>query len=438
MTEGQYAPTPADTPGRASAESVRAAADATLYAAGGINEAFFELYDRMIGDVDIPSVLAGVADVVCQDLRAQAASIYLIDRDTDELVSAAVIGNVAQTIRVPIRSDSLAGYCASSGRSFVVPDAYGDLSTVHPQLQFDRSWDELNGFRTRDVMCAPATFKDEILGVVQVINSADKPFTDADLGPLRNLSRLIGYALYHARLYDDLATMRRLEKDKAQFMRIMAHELKSPVAAARMLSGALGTQHAEDSQVADISGRIGARMDQLMELIQDLLDLAKVKSGDPLGEIATVDLAAETRGVCDQYREPAEAKGLALDVQLPESPVPVRIDAKGYQLVVSNLVSNGVKYTPEGTVTVTLAREDEWAVLSVTDSGIGIPADDVPRLFREFFRASNAKKQRLPGSGVGLSGAKHIVERFGGRMELTSVENEGSTFTARLPLAADA
>jgi signal transduction histidine kinase len=398
----------------------------------------FDLYDRMIGEVDLSAVLRDVADVVCADMSAERASIYLIDTSTQELVSAAVVGNVARTIRVPIRDDSLSGYCALTARAFVVPDAYGDLGAIDPRLRFDRRWDEMNHFRTRDVMCAPAVFKGDVLGVVQVINRSDRAFCGDDLEPLQAVSRLIGYALYHARLYDDLATLKRLDQEKADFMRIMVHELKSPVSAAKMMADVLLAAHGgADPKVVDITGRIAGRMDQLGVLIQDILSLAKVKSGDPLGDVRAIDLGAETREGCEAYREQADAKGLALTVDVPDTPLVVRFDSQGLRMVLSNLVSNAVKYTAGGSVTVALRADGDRAVLQVTDTGMGIPEADIPRLFREFFRASNAKKSRIPGSGVGLSGVKQLVERFGGTMELASRENEGSTFTVRLPISAD-
>ena len=128
----------------------------------------FELYDQMLGEVDIVQVLHHTTQVVRQVLKAERATTYLVRPDTQELVSTAIIGNVSRTIRVPIREDSLAGFCAFTGRSFVIPDAYGDLSSIDPALRFDRSWDKVNQFRTRDVMCAPATFKGNVVGVVQV------------------------------------------------------------------------------------------------------------------------------------------------------------------------------------------------------------------------------------------------------------------------------
>lgn len=404
-----------------------------------IDEGIFDLYDQMLSDthISIPDVLYHVAEVLCENLSAERATIYLIDKSTHELESAAFIGNVSRTIHIPITHDSLAGFCALSQRSFVVPDAYGDLSKIDPGIHFDRTWDEINQFRTRDVMCAPARFKDQLVGVVQVMNSKRKPFGEDDLVSLQNIARLIGYTLYNARLLDDLATLKRLEQEKAIFIRIMVHELKSPVSAAKTMTNLFKLYPLENPKIAHLPGRISTRLDQLLILIKDLLELAKVKSGDPLGDIAVLNLVDETKKGCEPYIAQAEEKGLDMHVEYPNEPVRVRFDSQGYELILSNLVSNAVKYTPEGVVRVTLKQRDTWAVLEVEDSGIGIPEADIPRLFQEFFRASNAKRQNIQGTGVGLAGVKHIVERFGGELELQSSENKGSLFTVRLPLYSE-
>ena len=398
-----------------------------------VDERLFDLYDSMLGDVEIPNVLRDVADVVCRELHAERASIYLIDEETEELQAVATVGNVASTIRIPIKKSSLAGFCAVTAKAFVVPDAYGDLGQINSELKFDSSWDKINDFRTRDVICAPAMFKGQVRGVVQAVNSKGQPFSDADLPAIKTISRLIGYALHHAKIYDDLATMKQLEKEKAKFMRVMVHELKSPVSAAKMMTYALNEVRDDPDNVAKYTEKIAARMDQMTQMIGDMLELAQVKAGDPLGKISVLDLTSETREACAPYAEQAEAKGLTLQVELPSEPLNIRFDSQGYSLVVSNLLSNAIKYSSEGTVRVKLSREDQWAKLEVTDNGIGIPEADIPKLFTEFFRASNAKKNRIPGTGVGLAGAKHIVERFAGKFELQSRENEGSTFTVRLP-----
>lgn len=401
---------------------------------GSAHEVLFNLYDRMLGDVCLAEVLRDVAEVLCEDFQADRATVYVVDHQTRRLVSVAVIGNVAQRIAVPLDPTSLAGFCADSARSFAVPDAYGDLSGIDPSLRFDRSWDERNGYRTRDVLCCPATFKGEVVGVVQIINSLAEPFGPGDLPALGSISRLIGYAVYHAKLYEDIATLKWLEKEKAEFIRVMVHELKSPVAGAKMLLEMLGEQIGEDAGVRQVHGRVCQRMDEMLELTTEMLSLARMKSGGPMGEIVELDLAAEVREVAEGYRDQAAGKGLDLQIELAEG-TRVRMDRKALRLAVSNLVSNAVKYTPAGEVTVRLSHHDRWAELNVSDTGMGIPEADLPNLFREFFRASNARKSSIPGTGVGLAGIKSIIERFDGQLAVDSTEGQGSTFTIRLPLA---
>jgi len=394
----------------------------------------FELYDQMLGEVDIVQVLHHTTQVVRQVLRAERATTYLVRSDTQELVSAAIIGNVSRTIRVPIREDSLAGYCALSGRSFVIPDAYGDLSFLDPKLRFDRSWDERNQFRTRDVMCAPAIFKSELTGVVQVINHSQRPFSESDLLPLQSVSRFVAYALYHAKTRDELATLKCLEREKAEFMRILVHELRAPVGASKSMAAVLRYLNQEDENLNSVLGRIEARMDDLLSLVDDILDLSQIKSGRPLGDIAVHNLVTKTRSDCEPYLDEATAKGLSLVLDLPESPLLVRIDLQAYHLILSNLVSNAVKYTPVGSIQILLHKQGRWAVLQVTDTGIGIPEAQISQIFTEFYRASNARSSQIPGTGVGLAGIKELVDRFDGELEVVSEENQGSKFTVRLPL----
>jgi signal transduction histidine kinase len=394
----------------------------------------FELYDQMLGEVDIVQVLHHTTRVVRQVLKAERATTYLVRPDTQELVSTAVIGNVSRTIRVPIREDSLAGYCALTGHSFVIPDAYGDLSFIDPKLRFDRSWDERNQYRTRDVMCAPAIFKGELMGVVQVINSRQRPFSEIDLLPLQGVSHFVAYALYHAKARDELVTLKCLEREKAEFMRLLVHELRAPVSTSKSLAAALRYVNQEDEKLNSVLGRIEARMDELLSLVDDILDLSQIKAGRPLGDIAVHDLVIKTRTDCEPYLEEATAKGLSLSLDLSASPVLVRIDLQAYHLILSNLVSNAIKYTPAGSVQVLLHKQGPWVVLKVKDTGMGIPEGEISRIFTEFFRASNARRSRIPGTGVGLAGVKELVERFDGELELVSEENRGSTFTVRLPL----
>ena len=395
----------------------------------------YELYEQMFGEVGTANVLQKTSEVVSQVLNAERATIFIAIKETQELKSVAFIGNVSQSIIIPINNESLAGYCAMAERSFVIPDAYGDLRYLDPGIKFDKSWDEVNKFRTRDVICIPAIFKGEVMGVVQAINSNGDPFHESDIPPLENISRFIAYALYHARLYDELATLKGLEKEKAEFMRVLVHELRSPVATAKMLVSTILFTMKEDPQITPSLTKIGNRMDQLLILVEDILHMSRIKSGNPLGEISVFDLVAETNSTFEKYLEEAGAKGLDMKIKLPDRPVKVRIDIHGYRLILSNLISNGVKYTSTGSVIVSLKQNNEWAILKIKDTGMGIPKNDIPNLFTEFFRATNARKSQIIGTGVGLAGVKELVTRFGGIMELNTEENKGSEFIIRLPLS---
>ncbi len=404
-----------------------------------VSDPLFRLFERIIGDLKVRDVLEHASGIIQETLDCERVTVYQVQRDTQELVSGAIIGNVNQIIRVPIREDSLAGYCAVSRRCFAVPDAYGDLSVVDPALRFDRSWDARNGFRTRDVICVPALFRGEIMGVIQAINKRDGPFEARDIAPMRSLATLVGYTLYNAQLYEDLETLKGLKREKAKFMRVLVHELKSPATGAKSLVSAHRFVHGDDAVSAEVLGRVDARMDQMLGIIEDILHLSQIQKGEPLGEVAVFDVAARTAEVAGGYADQAREKGLCLTLDISGDPIHIRFDRKGWDMVVSNLVSNAVKYTPEGAVSVSVSRlvapdgGIPKVLLEVRDTGLGIPEDDIPRLFTEFFRASNVRAGDIKGTGVGLAGIRDLVERFNGRISFESRVGEGSTFTVSVP-----
>lgn len=398
-----------------------------------VHERFFDLYDRMLGEVSLSDVLDHLSRVVSDVMHAEGTTVYIVREETRVLEACTLVYNVRKKITTSINASSLAGYCALSGDAFVIPDAYGDLSHVSPNLHFNKSWDKTHKFRTRDVMCAPAMFKGTIVGVVQVLNSIGEPFTEADLQAVKSTARLVGYALYHARLYDDLASMKRLQQEKAKFMSIMVHELKSPLAAAKMITDTILMKYVPSDAIEKTVEKIAGRLDGMLELIKDTLTLSRVQAGNVLGDICVVDIRETVEENVEMYKEQAEIKGLLLEVDLPDIPVNVRIDKQGLKLIVSNLISNAVKYTEKGSVKVRVGEEDGQVVFSVEDTGMGVPQKDIPNLFRGFFRASNARKSSVEGTGVGLAGVKSMIERFDGNLRLDTAEGKGSVFQVYLP-----
>lgn len=237
-----------------------------------------------------------------------------------------------------------------------------------------------------------------------------------------------------AQPWAELAALKRTQKAQVESILMLVHELRSPVATSKSMVTTLRYLNLQDEQLDSFLIRIEDRMDQLLDLVNNILDLSPTRSGQPSGQATVLDLVTNSSAVCEPYQKDATFKGLAMTAELPESPLRVRIAEQDYHLILSNLISNAVKYTFEGSIGVTLRQDGAWAVLEVTDTGIGIPQEEIPQLCTQFFRASNARQSPVPGTGLGLASVKALVERAGGELEVASEEKVGSRFTVRLPL----
>jgi signal transduction histidine kinase len=170
-------------------------------------------------------------------------------------------------------------------------------------------------------------------------------------------------------------------------------------------------------------------------MVLSLLDLSRIETGQLSIEHGQVDLAALARRLGEEVQPTLERHTLQLDV--PAGPVWIEGDALRLEQVLQNLLQNAVKYSPEGgMITLRVEARDQEARLSVTDEGIGIPSVVLPHLFHRFYRAPNADAHQISGIGLGLYVVKEIITLHGGHIDVTSTEGRGSTFTARLPLAA--
>lgn len=231
--------------------------------------------------------------------------------------------------------------------------------------------------------------------------------------------------------------MERLNRFKTEFMLTVAHELRSPVGSAQSLIRTLirGLAGGLTEQQSEILTRIEARLSVLTDLINDLLSLAESKSFDIDQPLERVSINQLIESAMDHYMIEAENKHLKLTSEIPENVLAVRATEDGLQKIFGNLIGNAIKYTPEGgSVRVEIVDLSESVVITVSDTGIGIPEEDLPRLGDEFFRAKNAKRSGIAGTGLGLSIVTQLVERFGGSIKVDSVEGEGTTVKLTLPL----
>jgi two-component system sensor histidine kinase VicK len=234
----------------------------------------------------------------------------------------------------------------------------------------------------------------------------------------------------------DISEVRRLAMEKQRFIRTMVHELKSPLGSIKGLLEVVADKSLGDDldPYLPMIDRADHRIDNLVELIRDLLTLARSEQAPEGEEPELVPVAPVLDEIVDLARERGAQRGVTVATELSAGLPPALIRPDDLQLLLSNLVGNAVKYNRDGgTVTIRGAVDDGWLRLDVADTGIGIREENLARLWDEFFREKRAETRELEGNGLGLSIVKRLVERAGGRLEATSVEGEGSTFSVLLP-----
>jgi two-component system phosphate regulon sensor histidine kinase PhoR len=232
----------------------------------------------------------------------------------------------------------------------------------------------------------------------------------------------------------DITQRRRLEVLRRDFVANASHELKTPVAAVRALAETLLTALPDDPEAGRrFAERIGREAERLDLLARDLLDLSRVERGTL--DVEPVDLVGLAKEVVGGYGELAEERRIRLQAEL-QPQVSIRGDRAQLGLLLSNLLDNALRYTPaKGTVCVRLDATESRAVIQVSDSGQGIPAGELPRVFERFYRVDKARARRTGGTGLGLAIVRHVAEAHGGTVRVDSELGLGSTFTVTLPVA---
>ena len=233
---------------------------------------------------------------------------------------------------------------------------------------------------------------------------------------------------------DDVSERARLDAVRTDFVTNISHELKTPVGALAVLAETIS-----DTDDADVARRLAERMveeaHRASRTIDDLLDLSRIEL-DGRGATEPVRLESVVREVLERHRFNAEQRRIALSTGEVCEAIVI---GDRLQLVsaVSNLVDNAVKYSNEGgTVTVTVRKVDDAVVVSVADTGVGIPAGDLGRVFERFYRVDRARSRRTGGTGLGLAIVRHVAANHGGTVRVESQEGVGSRFELVLPIGA--
>jgi signal transduction histidine kinase len=233
--------------------------------------------------------------------------------------------------------------------------------------------------------------------------------------------------------------LRLIERTKSEYMRRVAHELRSPLATVYQMVGVVLDGHKGEVTPAAVEtlARARVRLRLLMDVARDLLVLSRAREADLSRQMREVRLAEVIAAVAPDLEQRAQEAQVALEVSVADGLPPITGDPESLAQLVSNLGANAIKYTPAGgSVRIAAVGTDRGVELAVTDSGIGIAREDLPHIFDEFYRAANAREEGREGTGLGLSIVKAICDSHGAEIAVQSEVGRGSTFRVRFRAAA--
>lgn len=235
----------------------------------------------------------------------------------------------------------------------------------------------------------------------------------------------------------DVTQQKQIDQAKSEFVALASHQLRTPLAAIRfntelILSSITGITEKQQTYI----NKIERNTANMISLINDFLSVSQLETGTYTADLATFTFDEYIGEVLEEYTGMQTQKQLSVPTSFTPVGISVTADRRLLHIVVSNLISNAMKYTPaNGTVAVGYTLSDNKIVFTVQDTGMGIPANELPNLFTKFFRASNAKAERAEGTGLGLYIVAQATEQMGGSINVASEEGKGSTFTATIPLS---
>ena len=391
--------------------------------------------------LDLNVVLARILEHACTMSDAGGGAIYAFDKVRGQFDLEAAYNmreeHIVAVREHPIRfGESLVGQCAEQRQALQIDD----LTEVptHPLYEM-----HLKG-GVRALLAVPLlNHQDDVIGALIVRRMHAGVFTAETVDLLQTFANQSAIALENARLFEEIAQKsRELEiasQHKSQFVANMSHELRTPLAAilgyAELMQEGFYGSLSEKS--TDALTRIRSNGKHLLGLINTVLDIAKIESGQfslNIGEYAIESMVETVRSATESL---AETKKLSLKTDVAKK-LPIGLgDEQRLTQVLLNLVGNAIKFTDTGEVRITATAMIGHFTIAVTDTGPGIPAEELKRVFEQFHQIDNSNTKAKGGTGLGLAIAKQIVELHGGRIWVESTLGQGATFQMQLPIRAE-
>jgi signal transduction histidine kinase/HAMP domain-containing protein len=384
-------------------------------------------------------LLQEVVRLVHDSFSYSYVGIYLLDDDSTQASLKEAAGGdetmaAAQAEPVPINDRSAVGQAVLTERPHIVR-----WDTERAPEAADRSGGTLSRY-IRAEAALPLRIGEQTIGVLYILSTDEEDFNADDVSVLQNVANQITIALENARAYaverEAAKRLRELDRSKRRFLANMSHELRTPLTniigfsqlMMKGIEGPLTQQQFNDVEIIYHNGQ------HLLGLINDLLDISHIEAGLMELEFREVNVADLIHSVMATASALARDKDIELRQEVAPNLPMVQADAARIRQVLLRLLANAAKFTEHGVITVRSWSTDDKVLVSVSDTGVGIPVEDRERIFKQFEQGSLESGRRPDGAGLGLALSKEFLEMHGGHIWLESEVSKGSTFTFALPL----
>ncbi|MHB8628856.1 MAG: GAF domain-containing protein [Aggregatilineales bacterium] len=387
-------------------------------------------------------LLQSVADLTKDRFGLYHSQVYLLDEAAESLALAAGAGEAGRQMkaaghRIPLaRQQSLVARAARTQQAVIVNDVTQAADFLPNPLLPD----------TRAEMSVPMVVGSQVIGVLDMQSEKAGHFTEDDVRIQTTLADQIAIAVQNARLYETQVhtaeQLREVDRLKSEFLASMSHELRTPlnsiIGFSEVLADGLDGDLSEEAHTDVLA--IHESGEHLLELINDVLDLAKIEAGRMELDRTDVELAEIVEEVGRTTAVLLKDKLVEMVYDLPLDLPMLSADAKRLRQILKNLVSNAAKFTEQGQVVISAAptEDRQYVQVSVRDSGVGIAPQNLDLIFEQFRQVDNSSTRKVGGTGLGLPITRQLVQMHGGEIWVTSEPGVGSTFSFTMPIVSEA
>ncbi len=408
-----------------------------------------KLYHISLSTFDTATLAEKIAETIRVDLNMEAVGIFLFNAEHDALIpckfskSERLIATMAEQGVL----FSEATITAVSSNPFLKAVVHGQEPSITKNIG-DIWGESIDPAKLREIslkshlkniVLHPLVVQYELIGVLLLgLNREYMTLSEYETEAIRSLVDVVSVGVDKTLLYEKIKSanenLRKLDVAKSEFISIASHQLRTPLTAIKGFISLIleGTYGPPPPKIEDALNKVYASNERLIQLVEDLLNLSRIESGRLEYKIEPAHIEDLLNELYATFQIITKKKGLELNLRLPATPLPtVSVDFFKLREVISNVIDNAIKYTKEGSVTIKAGlTEDQTKVrVSVKDTGIGVPLDEMGNLFQKFSRGKDTTRLHANGTGLGLYVGKQMLEAMGGRVWVESEgEGKGSTF----------